>query len=203
MYDVRLVIDEIEAIDQTDQDGFILFIPKTLRPGDEVYFVVNGTGSINGQFDSRIPEEGTRKVKENKPATDIELQSFQLNDQEKVALIVNESEEDGPSLGDIAGSLVGPAIAIGKIAVAIATKNPKLGISAVPGLAEGAANVYKTIDNTKHQSIGAFALAIDNIDGKPEFTRIPTGEAKTQLLSEDYNTAEFIATDNGGGDKDF
>lgn len=204
MYDVRLVVDEIEAIDQTDQDGFTFgFIPKTLRPGDEVYFVVSGASSNNQQFDTKIPEKGTQKIKENKPVSNIELQRFQLKDKEKVGLIVNVSEEDGPSVGDVFKSILPVLVGAGKITAAILTSNVGLGLSAAPDLKKGASDLYKTIDDTKNQSIGAFSLEIDHKYGKPEFNWISNTEAKTQLVFSNYNTAEFIATDNGDGDNNY
>ncbi|GAA6619191.1 calcium-binding protein [Scytonema sp. NUACC26] len=201
MFDIKLVVDKIDAINTTEESKGFFGIGSNDR--DEVYFVVTGGGTKIQPFDKRVPKEGADLpgdnadyygLKNGDKAYNIDLFQFNLGNQESLGLAVNVSEQDGPSWGDVAKGVISTVKAIGEGYAAYVAQDPKLGAQAIVDFGKSAYSLYKTIDDTKHQSIGTFSFGVNNTEGKPQFLWTADASAKTVLLSQDYNSAEFLAT---------
>jgi Ca2+-binding RTX toxin-like protein len=186
MASIRLVVDEIKAVDRTDGifDDF-----GTAE--DEVYFVVSGNNSTGQGISKRVDggdfEEGQTKK-------NIELGFIDIPVSGSAALSVNVSEEDigitdslkfFGSLAGVIGGIVGLSTGTGWTPTTIV------------GLVAAAGGLYQSIGETE-DSIGSFVLGVNSSNnGLLNFLWTPTGNASTTLISQDFSSATFQSRGSG------
>jgi len=185
MTSIRLVVDEIKAVDRTDgiSDDF-----GTLE--DEVFFVVAGNNSTGQGISKRVDggdfEEGQTK-------NNIELGLIDVPVNGSAALAVNVSEED-TGITDSVKFLTGLAGVIGGV-VGLATRTGWTPTT-IAGLVLAAGSLYNSIGETE-DSIGSFVLSTNSDNGLLDFLWTPTGNASTILIAQDFSSATFRSRGSG------
>jgi Ca2+-binding RTX toxin-like protein len=198
MYDIQLVIDQIEASKITDD---------SLKGDDDVFFTVLGELNGNTIAAKRIPADGQEEYQisdRDKPdtaridnrITNIELQNVTVGNNDQAWILVNINEADGRLVPIIWASIKTGAAIGGLVVASLASGGTAAVASGIIGASIGTVEslfpLYKAIKDNGDEALGAFMFLVKVTDGVPEFGWSQGRETIKGL--ENYNSVEFFAT---------
>lgn len=193
MTSIRLVVDEIKAIDVT---GGLTSQDEILNE-DDLYFVVGGANSTGQQINKRIPPgDGEIDINEGQTLKNIELGLFDLPPNGNTVLTVNVSERDLINLYDFVAGAAG----VISSSITIATGGPVTAVELLR-LGSSAYQLYDSIGK-EDDAIGSFSVAANSMIGANNneefsFSWLQTPNARTTLVSQNFTSATFQSRGSG------